>query len=177
MRADIERAGRIFDEHGDFIRRIIRYHVRDESLIDDLFQDFFLSLAAAEPPAETNNIRGYLYRAITNDVADAVRRVRRYRCHVRGYAKRAVPGRFAKTPEDASIAAEQAELVYRIIEHRLTGTEARAVTLRYNGDCDVGQTADRLGIKNSSASRYVSNGLAKIRRLLAKMSGGPDETG
>ena len=43
---NITAAARIYEEHGDFIYSVIRYQVTDESLVDDLFQDFFLALIA-----------------------------------------------------------------------------------------------------------------------------------
>jgi len=68
------RAGEIFSLHGDFIRSVIRYRVKDETLVDDVFQDFFLSLAANPLPPDVRNVKNYLYRAIINNSFNAVKR-------------------------------------------------------------------------------------------------------
>jgi len=173
--AGVERAARIFADHGDFIRRIIRYHVPDEAAADDLFQDFFLSLVASDVPADMENIRGYLYKAITNDVADSTRRVKNYRSRVNGYAERVLSHKSVRTPEDLSAVSEQADIVSQLIDRRLSDMEARAVALRYDGHYDISQTAQRLGINPRTASRYISTAIAKIRDFFSLRTGGDDE--
>ena len=37
-------ATQIFDEYGDLIREMIRFRVNDKSMVDDIFQNLFLSL-------------------------------------------------------------------------------------------------------------------------------------
>ncbi len=70
---NVQRATAIFFEHDDFIRAVIRYKIKDESRAEDLLHNFFLSLVSRPIPAEVQDIRGYIYRAITNDVTDHVR--------------------------------------------------------------------------------------------------------
>ena len=80
-------AAKIFDDHGGFIRIVIRSQVQDEDLAEDLFQDFFISLISKPLPRGLRNIKGYLYRAITNDIVDATRRMMKYRAYMRKYAE------------------------------------------------------------------------------------------
>ena len=49
-------AAKVFDEHGDHIRRIIYWYIQDEALADDLFQDFFLTLVDKPVPMNVENI-------------------------------------------------------------------------------------------------------------------------
>ena len=42
--SNLDHVEKIFAEHGDFVRSIIRFHVRNEVGREDLFQDFFLWL-------------------------------------------------------------------------------------------------------------------------------------
>ena len=37
---DVQRATAIFFEHCDFIRAVIRYKIKDESMAEDLFHEF-----------------------------------------------------------------------------------------------------------------------------------------
>ena len=83
----VDIAANVFDKYGDFVRAVIRHNVGNAAYADDLFQDFFLSLMCKPIPPDVKNIRGYLYRAITNDIRDAARRVKRYQKHMRIYAK------------------------------------------------------------------------------------------
>ena len=78
----VDVAAKVFAEHGDFIRAIIRYQISNDTQADDLFQDFFLSLVYRPLPTGVQNIKSYLYRAVTNDVVDAVRRVEKHQIQI-----------------------------------------------------------------------------------------------
>lgn len=66
---NVKSADQIFKEYGDFIYRTIRYKVKDKASVDDLYQDFFLSIALNPIPDGTKDIKGYLYKAIIEPVA------------------------------------------------------------------------------------------------------------
>ena len=87
VQKNVECAEKIFAEYGDFIRMVIRYKVGNNSQVDDLFQDFFLSLVSKPPPADVRNIKNYLYKVVTNDIVDASRRVEKYRARMHKYAE------------------------------------------------------------------------------------------
>ena len=84
---DVQRATAIFFEHGDFIRAVIRHKIKDESMAEDLFHNFFLSLVSRPVPAEVQDIKGYIYRAIINDVTDHVRHLEKYQAMTQKYAE------------------------------------------------------------------------------------------
>ena len=75
---DVEAASKVFLEHGDFIRTIIRQKVRSEVEVEDLFHDLFLSLATKPVPPNIQNVRSYLYRALSTDIIDSRRRIKVY---------------------------------------------------------------------------------------------------
>ena len=158
-------AAKIFDDHGGFIRIVIRSHVQDKDLADDLFQDFFISLISKPLPRGLRNIKGYLYRAITNDIVDATRRMMKYRAHMRKYAE--LPGRpdRQKTPRKTLQDTEQAGMVLELIEKRLPCTEAEAVSLRYLDSHEVKEIAKTMGVANATARAYVNGAIDRIRRL------------
>jgi len=164
VRVDI--VAKVFEEYGDFIHVVIRCKVRNEAQADDLFQDFFLSLVSKPPPPALQNIKGYLYRAITNDIIDSTRRVEKYQIRIRRYAEHLKHSTAEKSPENALIEAEQMDKMLKLLERHLQCNEARAIILRYRNHCKIKEVAAKLGINDNATWRYISKGLRKIRRFL-----------
>lgn len=158
-------AAKIFAEHSDFIYAIICYKVRDKAQTDDLYQDLFLSLVAKPVPAGIKDIRSYLYRAITNDIIDANRRVDRYQARMRKYAEVFNYATNNNTPEKTLIAEEDDE-IFKLIGRCLPSSEARAITLRFKNNRDITEVAAKMSVDKRSVSRYISVGLKKIRHFL-----------
>jgi RNA polymerase sigma factor (sigma-70 family) len=169
---DVQRATAIFFEHCDFIRAVIRHKIKDEGVAEDLFHDLFLSLASRPAPAEVRDIKGYLYRAIINDITDHIRHIGRYQVRTNkctdysNYNNLVVNNRL---PEDALIEKEQTEQIDRMIElikRRVTRNEFKAITARYRDGLSIKEAADRMSINNRSVSRYISTGLRKVKQFL-----------
>ena len=165
-RNNVGLAAEIFTEYGDFIHTTIRYQVKNETQADDLFQDFFLSLVASPLPTGVRNIRDYLYRAITNDVIDATRRVERYLKHVHKYSKYLEPPIDKRTPEDAFIETEETKKMFELIEMHLRCSHAQAITLRYRDDYDIKEVAKKMNVDSGTVRKYIYIGLSKIRCFL-----------
>jgi len=157
----------VFAEYGNFIRAVIRSRVGNENQADDLFQDFFLSLMCRPIPNSVDNLKSYLYKAVTNDIVDAVRRVEKYKKHIRRYRRQ--PNYFInKTgPADALIGEEQLDKLLALIKGRLTTSESEAITLRYGENHSIRDIAGKMGVNSRSVSRYISVGLKKIRQFIA----------
>jgi len=170
---NVDVAAKIFAEYGDFIRMVIRYQVKNEAQVDDLFQDFFLSLVASPLPAGVQNVKGYLYRAITNKIIDATRRVERYRKHVHKYSEYLEHPINKRAPENAFIDIEETNKMFGLIKGRLKDSQYQAVALRYKSQYNIKEVAEIMGVKRTSVSRYISIGLKKIRQSL-KLKGGND---
>jgi RNA polymerase sigma factor (sigma-70 family) len=171
IQSSTARAAKIFSLHGDFIRSVIRYRVKEEILVDDVFQDFFLSLVARPVPPDVRNIKNYLYRAIINHSFDAVKRVARYHDQVKRYANRIKKTINNDLPENALIEAEETQKMFQAIEHLLPVSESQAVTLKFRNDYNVGDVAKKMAVNRRSVSRYLSIGLKKLRGLLPKQEG------
>ena len=162
--SNVDRAQKAFEEHGDFIRSVIRFNVRNEALCEDLFQDLFLFLISKPIPDEVQNIRAFLYRVVSDKIKDAFRRIDRYQARIRRYA--GYPGRVTEyRPKNSLIEAEETKRMFELIERHLPQKEALAVTLRYKNDCDTAKVAKKMGVQPRSVSRYVSVGLKKARHL------------
>ena len=168
----VNNATNVFAEYGDFIRKVIRYQAKNEIQAEDLFQNFYLSLIARPVPPGIQNIKSYLYRAITNDIIDATRRVEKYQNLVLKYAERTDRFTHKKTPEKSSIDLEEKSQIFELIEMRLPGSEAQAISLRYKNNDNIKEIAKKMDVGSGSVRRYISVGLGKIRRLLTNSKAG-----
>ena len=161
--APIDQVERIFKEHGDFIRAVIRFNVRNEMLSEDLFQDLFLSLILKPIPEGVRNTKGFLYRLVCDSIKDAYRRIYRYQRRLNRYAERNTH-RMECHPENILIEMEEVKKMFELIEKHLSQREALAVKLRYRDDYDTTKIAEKMGVKPGSVNRYVCVGLKKVRQ-------------
>ena len=165
-RNNVGLAAEIFAEYGDFIHMVIFSQVKNKARIDDIFQDFFLSLVRKPIPQDVKNIKGYLYRAITNDIIDATRRVNKYSYHMHKYHEYPNHSINKRTPENAFIDIEETNKMFGLIKGRLTNSQYQAIALRYKSQYNIKEVAEIMGVKRTSVSRYISIGLKKIRQSL-----------
>jgi RNA polymerase sigma factor (sigma-70 family) len=165
--SNVERATKLFDEYGGFIRLIIRFHVGNEPEAEDLFQDLFLSIIARPIPEEVRSIKGFLYKMISDIVKDAFRRTNRYKTRLRRYAECHLYI-VDNHPAAGLIDLEETIKMFDLIERHLPTKEAMAVTLKFRDNCDIEEVAEKMGVKTRSVSRYVSIGLKKISNVLDK---------
>ena len=165
--SNVDRATEIFNEHGDFIRSVINFNVKNHALSEDLFQDLFLFFISKPIPVDVQNVRGFLYRVISDKIKDALRRMNRYQARIHRYAenRRQIT---ESRPENTVNEVEEVKKMFELIEKRLPSNEALAVTLRYKNNCDIREAAEKMGIKPRSVSRYISVGLKKLREILSQ---------
>ena len=163
--SNVSCAAEIFSKYGDFIRAVIRYQVGNDAQADDLFQDFFLSLVSRPIPAGIQNIKSYLYRAITNDIVDAARRVQKYQTRIHKYAKCLDNSINKSSPENALIKKEEINKMFKLIEGRLPHSEAQAITSRFRNNFSIKEVAKKMHVNNRTVSRYISAGLSKVRQF------------
>ena len=165
-RNNVGPAAEVFAEHGDFIHSVIYSQVKNKAQVDDIFQDFFLFLVYKPIPQNVKNIKGYLYRAITNDIIDATRRVERYSHHMHKYAEHFNHSINKRTPENAFINVEETNKMFEVLKGRLTSSQFQAIALRYKNHYSIKKVAEKMDVKSKSVSRYISIGLRKIRQSL-----------
>jgi len=163
-RSNVGLAAKIFAEYGDFIHMVIFSQVKNEARTDDIFQDFFLSLVRKPIPQDVKNIKDYLYRAITNDIIDATRRVERYWNHVNKFSEYLELPIYKRTPENAFIDVEETNRMFGLIKRRLTTSQYQAMALRYSTNHSIKEAAKKMGVKSTSVSSYLYIGLKKIRQ-------------
>jgi RNA polymerase sigma factor (sigma-70 family) len=156
----------VFAEHSSFIRAVIGSQVKNEAQADDIFQNLFLSLIHKPVPEGVRDIKGYLYKAIINDIVDAARRVERYQALVHRYSEQLNFSISRSSPEDALTIREETDKVLELISRQLRKSEFQAITLRYGSCTDISEVAEKMGVNSGTVRRYISVGLAKVRKLL-----------
>lgn len=164
-------AARLFEEHGDFIRAVIRFKAGNRVSVDDLVQDFFLSLVHKPLPPDVRDTRCYLYKMITSGVSDAIRRVGQYQQNLERYARKGNHPINDPPPDNVFIETEETSRVFELIERRLYPREAEAVLLRYKDDRSIEEIARTMRVDRRSVSRYIAVGLRKVRELLTAKRG------
>ncbi|MFA6186640.1 MAG: sigma-70 family RNA polymerase sigma factor [Phycisphaerae bacterium] len=163
----VDKAQKVFEEYGSFIRKAIRFHLGNVPEAEDLYQDMFLFLVSRPLPEDVRNVPGFLYRVITTYIIDRFRHETRIKAHVNEYiqGKEREAVKTAKPSLTEITAEEKCEKMFEIVQKKLSRNEALAITLRYKHDLDISQTADKMGIKPRSVSRCLSTGIGKLRRI------------
>lgn len=168
VKENVQAATEVFLKYNHEIRAIIKYNVHDESLAEDVYQEFFLSLVSCPLPEGIGNMKRFLYRAITNDILTMVRRSKRRREQLQTYIQHHKEGISQNDPALRVIGEEDRDKALGIIEKHLHPSEFRAVRGRMRFGSDNEKAARNLGIKKRSYIRYLSVGLKKIRQLNLK---------
>ena len=171
VRERVGLAAELFGKYGDEILAIIRFNVDDPSSANDIFQDFFVALVRKPVPEYVQDVRGYLYQAVTNDTIDFLRRVRNRQSKAQKYAY-VHRSRFAQAdPQDQVIQAEEVQRMLRLIEKYLPRSEATVLMSRCGDGLSTAATADKLRLTKKTVSRYLSVAMKKIRQLVPKNGG------
>ncbi len=169
---NVAAAAKIFEKYGGFIYSIIRYKTSDASLVDDLFQDFFLALAANPVSLDGPKLKAFLYRAIINDIRDAVRRIERYRNLLKKYAENREFAVNKQGLKNAFTVEERVEAIMKNAWESLSPKETAAISLRYLDGYNIAEVAEKMRVKPATVSRYTCIGLGKMRQFLNHNRGG-----
>jgi len=161
-------AAQIFADHGSFIQTVINCRVKDRHLRKDIYHDFFLELVKRPIPADISNIKSYLYKAVCNDIYDAMRKIKRYKQHL--FNNQMLSDRVLVEPavDDCLIASEEARKMFKIIETNLPSKQADVLKLRHQKDLSNSEIAKNLNVGRSTVSVYYSTGIKKLRGILEK---------
>jgi RNA polymerase sigma factor (sigma-70 family) len=172
---NVKQVAKIFKENSDMIRIAIRSKVNDKSIIDDIFQNLFLSLVRSPVPSNIENIEAYLRRAIRNDVIDAAIQRRCHRIREQRYAEMYMVSIRYDDPEDTVTMCETIQRIFEIIEDKLPTHEARALIEKYRYNRDDGEAARIMGITRRSFSHYLCTGLKKVRQFIRENKRYPND--
>lgn len=166
----VTQAADVFNKHETVILATIRSNINDKSQANDILHDFFLSLIHKPIPSHIQNVKGYLQRAVKNDVLDAANRKKSYRARIHRYAEYHKDTIIHQDPQNIAIQTEQAQKMVELIKERLPHHEAQTVIERCYHDRTTEQTAEKMCVNRRSVSRYLCMGLKRIRRLINENS-------
>ena len=166
LRRNVASAAKIFNDYGDFIKKVIRSQIQDEDQVEDLFQDFFLTLISNPLPEDIQSIEAYLHKRINNYIVNTARLRGKYLSCMNEYAKCYNNPNNLKIPEKVVMETEEVKRIIELIEKKLPITEAQAVRFQYREGLNAKETAEKMCVKNKTIRGYVSDGLNRIRRLL-----------
>lgn len=168
IRKRVGLAAEVFDRYGDEIRAIIHFNVKDKSKADDIFQEFFVSIVRKPIPLGIQDIRAYLYRAVTNDVIDVSRQIKCHQDHIQKYAECRKHFVIPEDPQNTAIQTEDTKKMFYLIESRLPKREAEVVVQRYGQGLSTTDTAEKMDVNERNVSRYLSVALKKMREFVPK---------
>ena len=168
IRKRVGLAAEVFDRYGDEIRAIIHFNVKDKSKADDIFQEFFVSIVRKPIPSGIQDIRAYLYRAVTNDVIDVSRQIKCHQDHIQKYAECRKHFVIPEDPQDTALQTENTQKMFYLIENRLQKREAEVVVQRYGQGLSTTDTAEKMNVNKRIVSRYLSIALKKMREFVPK---------
>ena len=156
---NISQAAKIFEENSDMIRSAIRSQVNDKSIIDDIFQNLFLSLVHNPVPSNIENVKAYIRQAVRNDVIDSAIKSKCCRIREQRYAGMYMVSIRYDNPQDSVSMCDVIQHIFEIIENRLPAYEAKAIIQKYRYNRDDGEAAEVLVISRRSFSHYLCTGL------------------
>jgi len=166
IRKRVGLAAEVFDKYGDEIRSIIHFNIKDKSKADDIFQSFFVSIVCKPIPPDIQDMKGYLYRAVTNDVIDVVRQKKCHQDHIKKYTECCKSFIITEDPQNIAIQMESTKNMFQLIESRLPKREAEAVLQRYGRGLSTTDTAKSMHVDKRIVSRYLSIALKKMREFV-----------
>jgi len=166
IRKRVGLAAKVFDTYGDDIRAIIHFNIKDKSKADDIFQNFFVSIVCKPIPPDIEDIKAYLYRAVTNDVIDVSRQKKCHQDHIKRYSECRKHSLTTEDPQNTAIQMESTKKMFQLIETRLPKREAEAVLQRYGRGFSTTDTAKKMHVDKRIVSRYLSLALRKMREFV-----------
>jgi RNA polymerase sigma factor (sigma-70 family) len=165
--AAAQAAAAVYEQYGDFIRAVIRFEAKNEFQEEELFQDFFLALVARPVPANISNIKGYIYRALVNLVAERARQRARERRYLKKHIERIRISIHKRSAPTAFMDEEEEESLFQHLAGKMRRREAEAVMLRYRDNHSIAEIAEKMGVDPRTVSHYISAGLRELRRVIA----------
>ena len=151
--------------HREWVRRVARALVRDESLADDLEQEVWVE-ALERPPRTTSALGGWLAAAMRHNLADRRRSEGSRRAREESVAR----------PEREKSAAElvaEAEMFKRLVAAVLDLDEPgrETILLRYFEDLPLKEVARRQGVPLETVRTRIRSGIATLKRRFDAESG------
>ena len=155
----------IYEEDGDFIRKVIQVHLGNLLNGDDVFQGFFLRLLEKPIPSKVVNRRSYLYRMIINNMINEAHRVEAYKKRISRYSQVQPSKARVRGPYEKTAQTNEFNCIMQIIDNKLPSQIATALKLHYKKGDTNGAIAQAISVKKETGRRYIRRGLKKLREI------------
>ncbi len=156
----------IYAEYDGFIRSVINYAAKHHADREDVYQEVFVTLSQKEDFSGIENIKGYLYRLITNKIHELGRKRVAANLRLQKYAQIKASVENEASCEEDLMVSEEVDKTVKFIKEYLSEKESQAVLLRYRDHLDNDEAAEKMNIQKKTLIRYVSVGLKKIRDII-----------
>lgn len=171
--SEAQNIAKIFEEHGAFLMSVIsrKFSSQPNMDIEDLFHDFFISLAEKPIPRDVKCVKSYLHKSINNDIMDWYRKARNHRIRNHKHQSYRNLQQLLRN-EDPSVEIENKDTfghINRMIGRHLPEHEANAVKQKLLLGNSTSEGARNLNIKKRSFSRYLCAGLKRLRKLCTEL--------
>jgi RNA polymerase sigma factor (sigma-70 family) len=157
------RVKRIYEEEGDFIRKVIRINIGNTLSEDDVFQCLFLNLLEKPIPIEIGDKKRYLYRMIINNIINEAKRIKAYKNRISRYSKIQLTKNIEYDPSEKVAQAGDFDNILQIIDNELPPQIATALRLRYKKNYTNDAIAQAMSISKETGTRYIRSGLKRLR--------------
>ncbi len=157
---DVER---LFREHNAALLRFIAAKIGSEQEAREIAQEAYVHLLQLDCPAAVSFLRAFLFKTASNLAIDRLRQ-RRRRSHLTSMADVDFAV-FDLTPE-RQLSGEQAMAVLGEAVTRLPAKCRQAFLLHRVYEIQIEEIAERMGIGECMARRYVARGLEYVRQCL-----------
>jgi RNA polymerase sigma factor (sigma-70 family) len=144
---------------------LIRRHSHDDNDVDDIYQNIFLSLVVT-PPSNLTSLPAYLRVVVKNQITDAARRAMSYSNCIERYAGLKVRRPADDRPDTRLMRSELTQTLIFLVKASLPARMADVVLERYVYNRDIGEVAERFGLKRRTVSRYCCVASERIRRII-----------
>lgn len=155
------------------LRRVIWRYVRNDSTVDDLFQEVSLKvLRRIDTVRDRGTLRGWLFQLARNTCLDYLRaQGRRPNSSPAPLPRQPAQGEFGRNPSEVFLSEERIGAVHRALDE-LPDSQQEVIRLRIEDGLDHQQIADRLGISRQAVEVRLCRGRAGLKARLTEILAG-----
>ena len=152
------------------LRRVIQRYVRDDSTIDDLFQEVSLKvLRRIDTVRNPAKMRGWLFQLTRNACLDYLRHQdRRPQGSPATLPHQHAGGDLGRNPTEHFLSQERLSAVYKALE-QLPPSQQEVIRLRIQEDLDHSAISERLGISRQAVEVRLCRGRATLKERLGEI--------
>ncbi len=157
----------LFSRYEAKIYSMIKYNSDNQFLIDDIYQELFISIVKYPPPKNISSPISYLWKCITHIIYNIRRQQKSEESRINNYIKQISNNThdITSTPLAILLKNDNHHKLIEFIQKHLSPSEGRVLLEKIKHNSNNNEIALKLGIKCESVSRYYSNALSTLRSI------------